>query len=81
MNSFWKNEMDLFEKDMIAISNFLLQPVTITTGFESNLMLKPSSKEIVEKAETTSFWKNEWKLFEKEYDSAMDFLMQPISFK
>lgn len=26
------------------------------------------------------FWKNEWKLFEQEFDSALNFLMQPVTF-
>ncbi len=81
MNSFWKNEWDMFTSEVDAAINFLMQPVTFSSKKDDSLMLKPSSDEIVEKAETSGFWKREWQLFEKEYDSALNFLMQPVSFK
>jgi|GEM_PF-1750347 len=81
MNSFWKNEWEMFTKEVDSTLNYLMQPVKFSFKSEDNLMLKPSSAEIVEKCETTSFWRSEWNMFTKEVDSAVEYLMQPISFK
>jgi hypothetical protein len=81
MNSFWKNEWDLFTKEVDSTLNFLMQPVKFSSKSDDNLMLRPSAEEIVEKCETTGFWKNEWQLFEKECASVVDFLTQPVTFK
>ncbi len=82
MRDFWKNECDLFFKDMENLGNFFLQPVTFSGLFQkSDLMLKPSEEEIIEKADTGSFWKNEWDLFMNDMDNVMDFLFQPVKFK
>ncbi len=80
MSGFWKNEWDLFTKEVDSTLNFLMQPVRFSKKAD-DLMLRPSSEEIMEKCETTSFWKNEWKLFEQECDSVLDFLSQPVTFK
>ena len=81
MNSFWKNEWDLFTKEVDSTLSFLMQPVKFSSSEDDNLMLKPSVTEIAEKCETTSFWKNEWNLFTKEVNSVANYLMQPVSFK
>lgn len=81
MREFWKNEWKLFESEVDGALNFLMQPVTFSGKSKENLMLKPTNEEIVEKCETTGFWRNEWKTFEKEVDSVMNFLMQPVTFK
>jgi len=81
MNSFWKNEWNMFAKEVDTTLSFLMQPVKFSNKAEDNLMLKPSVNEIVEKCETNSFWKNEWNMFTSEVDSAVDYLMQPVNFK
>lgn len=80
MREFWKNEWKLFEEEFDSALNFLMQPVSFSSKKDKNLMLKPTSKEIFEKADEPGFWKREWQLFEKEYDSALSFLMQPVTF-
>jgi len=81
MNSFWKNEWEMFTKEVDSTLSFLMQPVRFSSREDDNLMLRPSAAEITEKCETTSFWKNEWEMFSKEVNSAVDYLMQPVSFK
>lgn len=80
MKEFWKNEWKLFEQEYDAFVNFLMQPVSFSGKSEKKLPLKPSSEEIIEKATEPGFWKREWQLFEKEYDSFVNYLMQPVSF-
>jgi len=80
MKEFWKNEWKLFEQEYDSFVNFLMQPVSFFGKSEKTLPLKPSSEEIIEKAEEPGFWKREWQLFEKEYDSFVNYLMQPVSF-
>lgn len=80
MKEFWKNEWKLFEQEYDSFVNFLMQPVNFSGKSEKTLPLKPSSKEIIEKADEPGFWKREWQLFEKEYDSFVNYLMQPVSF-
>jgi hypothetical protein len=81
MNSFWKNEWNMFTKEVDTTLSFLMQPVKFSSKADDNLMLKPSADEIVAKSETTTFWKNEWNMFTKEIDSAVEYLMQPVNFK
>lgn len=81
MNSFWKNEWKLFTNEVDTAMDFLMQPVTFSKKPKENLMIKATNEEIIEKAESDSFWKNQWNMFTNEVDTAMDFLMQPISFK
>lgn len=88
MNSFWKNEWDLFTQEVDTAVNFLmqpvdlLQPVEITFGLSSSkLMLKPTNEEVESKKDVSGFWKKEWAAFENEFDSAVNFLMQPVKFK
>lgn len=80
MKEFWKNEWKLFEQEYDAFVNFLMQPVDLF-GKSKKLSLKPSTEEIIEKADEPGFWKREWQLFEQEVSSVIDFLTQPISFK
>jgi SOS response regulatory protein OraA/RecX len=80
MREFWKNEWKLFEEEFDSALGFLMQPVSFSSKTDKKLALKPTSKEIFEKADEPGFWKREWQLFEQEYDSALDFLMQPVTF-
>jgi hypothetical protein len=79
MSSFWKNEWNMFTKEVDTALNYLMQPVKFFEKDE-NLMLKPSTDEIVEKSEIPGFWKREWNLFTKEFDAALNHLMQPVNF-
>lgn len=81
MGEFWKNEWDLFKDDLSSVARFLTQPVVITFGNEDPLMLRPTAEEAMGKSSTSSFWKNEWDLFTKEYDSFLNYISQPVKFK
>lgn len=81
MVEFWKNEWSLFKLDVQNVKDFLTQPIEITVWGKNDLMLKPSVQEIEEKADTSSFWKNEWNLFREDIGNVKDFLNQPVTLK
>lgn len=83
---FWRNEWDLFLKDMQELGEFCLQPVEITVPWQKKeqQMLKPTADEITQKADTVDsmgFWQREWNLFKQDLQNAKDFLTQPVTFK
>ena len=84
---FWRNEWDLFLKDMQELGEFCLQPIEITVPWKKKdvQMLKPTVEEVAEKvdsAETVDgFWKREWQLFKQDLNNAKEFLTQPVNFK
>lgn len=78
---FWKNEWDLFKQDMKVVGDFLVQPVYFSEIDYSSKSLQPTMDEVKEKASQGGFWAKQWKMFENEFDNAMDFLMQPVKFK
>lgn len=81
MNSFWKDQWEMFEKEVDTAMDFLFQPVSFSKKDKENLMLNPTEQEAYEKRDTSSFWKNQWEMFENEVDTALDFLFQPVNFK
>lgn len=78
---FWKNEWDLFKSDMKAVGDFLTQPVYFSELDYSKKMLQPTVAEVKEKASEGGFWAKQWKMFENEFDTALEFLMKPVNFK
>lgn len=85
---FWRNEWDLFLKDMQDLGEFCLQPIEITVPWQKKeevQMLRPTVEEVAEKAETVEdnvgFWKREWDLFKQDLNNAKEFLTQPVTFK
>lgn len=82
MKEFWKNEWALFKLDLNNVKEFLTQPIELTLWGKSDIVsLKPSAQEAEAKAETSSFWKNEWELFKNDMKNVKDFLIQPITLK
>ena len=92
MKEFWKDELELFKKDVEKAWDFLFQPVTFGKK-EEVLALKPNEEEIVEKAtaiannveglsdmdkESQGFWNREFELLRKDVENAWDFLFQPV---
>lgn len=79
MKEFWKNEWDLFLKDMQELGDFFLQPIEITgIPGKSNKMLKPTVEETREKSNEGGFWAREWRLFLNDMEKIGDFCMQPV---
>ncbi len=82
MKEFWKNEWQLFLKDMQELGEFCLQPVEITgIPWRKNIALKPSVAEIEQKCDQVGFWQNEWNLFKQDMQNVKEFLTQPVEFK
>lgn len=92
MKDFWKDELELFKKDVENIWNFMFQPVTFGKK-EEILSLKPDEDEIISKATSIanndenvtemdkaseSFWSREFDLLKKDIENAWDFLFQPV---
>ena len=80
MKEFWKNEWDLFLKDMQELGEFFLQPVEITgiPGKSKVKMLKPTIEETQEKSDNGGFWAREWNLFLNDMETLGDFCLQPV---
>ena len=83
---FWRNEWDLFLKDMQELGEFCLQPVEITVPWQKSdvQMLRPTNDEIEQKADNADsmgFWQREWNLFKQDLQNAKEFLTQPVTFK
>ena len=83
---FWRNEWDLFLKDMQELGEFCMQPVEITVPWQKKeqQMLRPTVDEITQKADTVDsmgFWQREWNLFKQDLQNAKEFLTQPVTFK
>ncbi|MEG1989887.1 MAG: hypothetical protein RR144_02915 [Clostridia bacterium] len=81
MNSFWKNEWNMFCSEIDTTINFLMQPVKLFGSKEDDLRLRPSANEISEKRESSTFWKNEWNMFCDEVDTTLDYLTKPMEIK
>lgn len=82
MKEFWKNEWALFKLDLNNVKEFFAQPIELTLWGKSDIAtLRPSMEEAQEKAETSSFWKNEWDLFKEDIRNIKDFLTQPVTLK
>lgn len=81
MSDFWKNEWKLFKGDVDNVVKFLTQPVTFSNKNSDSLMLEPTIQEVSERKEESGFWKKQWEMFTKEYDSFVNTLMQPVKFK
>lgn len=81
MNSFWKNEWEMFCNEVDSALSFLMKPVNFFGSEEDKLRLRPTSQEAQEKSETSSFWKNEWNMFCNEVDGALDYLTKPMDIK
>ncbi len=92
MKDFWKDELELFKRDVENFWDFLFQPVTFGNK-EKVLTLRPDEKEIVEKASALAnnseelsdmdknsegFWNREFELLKKDVENAWDFLFQPV---
>ncbi len=95
MKDFWKDEFELFKKDIEKAWDFLFQPVTFGKK-EEVLSLKPDEDEIIAKAAaiknndenltemdraSESFWSREFELLKKDVENAWDFLFQPVVIK
>ena len=80
MKEFWKNEWNLFLKDMQELGEFFLQPVEITgiPGKSSVKMLKPTVEEVQQKSSNGGFWANEWNLFLNDMEALGEFCLQPV---
>ncbi len=93
MKDFWKDELDLFKKDIENLWDFMFQPVTFGSK-EETLSLKPDEEEIVSKAtaianndeslsdmdrNSEGFWNREFNLLKKDVENAWDFLFQPVT--
>ena len=83
---FWRNEWDLFLKDMQELGEFCLQPIEITVPWQKNdmQMLKPTNDEIAQEADVNDsmgFWQREWNLFKQDLNNIKEFLTQPVTFK
>lgn len=79
MKEFWKNEGNLFLKDMQELGEFFLQPVEITMPGKSKAqMLKPTVEETKAKANEGGFWSREWKAFLNDMEAIGNFCMQPV---
>lgn len=93
MKEFWKEEVELFKRDLENAWDFLFQPVTFRKKEEAVLALKPNEEEIIEKAEAIankdesvanmsdsaeSFWNKEFELLRQDVSNAWDFLFQPV---
>jgi len=80
MEGFWKREWRLFLQDMQELGEFFLQPVTFG---KKDLMLRPTSEEVMEKADTVtdSFWQREKKAFLQDMQELGEFFLQPVTFR
>jgi len=80
MKEFWKNEWDLFLKDMQDLGDFFLQPIEITgiPGRNKAQMLKPTLEETKSKASEGGFWSREWNTFLSDMEAIGDFCLQPV---
>ena len=80
MKEFWKNEWDLFLKDMQELGEFFLQPIEITgiPGRNKAQMLKPTVEETKAKASEGGFWSREWNAFLCDMEAIGDFCLQPV---
>ena len=94
MKEFWKDELDLFKKDIENFWDFMFQPVTFGKK-ETVLSLKPDNEEIIAKAEaiankdesvagmdsqTENFWNNEFNSLKNDVENFWDFLFKPVTF-
>lgn len=83
---FWRNEWDLFLKDMQELGEFCLQPIEITVPWrkKENQMLNPTIEEVAQKVDSDDdmgFWSKQWSLFKQDLNNAKEFLTQPVNFK